>query len=204
VATCSTANTLHQRQKQRPSFTDHGQKYHAGNQPMSTTNTLPPASKATTSFHRPRPKTPWWKPANGAVYQQKADRLSANSIETIWTPEIVDTRQKELLEKLERHWRLADRKNPISEITASLTISGDGTWRDDVHESLRRIGGHASLDRIYKEVELLRRSAGRSIPPSLEAVVRRTLEEHSTDSAVYKGGADLFYMPEGEGPTADM
>jgi hypothetical protein len=118
---------------------------------------------------------------------------------TNWTPGIIDDRQKELLERLEQHWRLADRKNPVSEIAASFTISNDGTWRDDVREGLHRIGGRASLDRIYKEVELLRRSAGRSIPPSLEAVVRRTLEEHSTDSAVYKGGADLFYMPEARG-----
>jgi hypothetical protein len=76
---------------------------------------------------------------------------------------------------------------------------GDKTWRDDVREGLRRIGGRAPLFQIYKEVESLRRSAGRSLPPSLEAVVRRTLEEHSTDSEAYKGGPDLFFMPEGQG-----
>jgi hypothetical protein len=77
-------------------------------------------------------------------------------------------------------------------------IPGDGTWRDDVRSALQRLGGRASLFRIYKEVKAIRSAAGRSIPPSLEATVRRTLEDHSSDSENYRG-QDLFCMPEGKG-----
>ena len=112
-----------------------------------------------------------------------------------WTAEIVDNRQKELLAVLEQHWRLEDRENPV---TAALP-GEDGTWRDDVREGLHRLGGRANLNQIYKEVESLRRAAGRPIPPSFEASVRRTLEDHSSDSDMYKGGPDLFCMPEGKG-----
>lgn len=75
---------------------------------------------------------------------------------------------------------------------------GDGTWRDDVRNALRSLGGRASLSRIYKEVEVARSATGRSIPRSLEATVRRTLEDHSSDSENYRG-QDLFCMPEGKG-----
>src|SRR3989338_7614904 len=51
---------------------------------------------------------------------------------------------------------------------------------------------------IYREVECIRREAGRSIPKTLEAVIRRTLEDHSSDSANYRG-VDLFGLPEGHG-----
>jgi hypothetical protein len=74
----------------------------------------------------------------------------------------------------------------------------DGTWRDDVRNALQRLGGRASLSRIYKEVEAIRSAAGRSTPPSLEATIRRTLEDHSSDSENYRG-QDLFCMPEGKG-----
>jgi hypothetical protein len=75
----------------------------------------------------------------------------------------------------------------------------DATWRDDVHEALRGLNGRGSLDRIYRGVEQRRRLAGRSVPRTLEAIVRRTLEDHSSDSANYRGGPDLFFMPEGRG-----
>src|SRR5450759_4710686 len=74
----------------------------------------------------------------------------------------------------------------------------DATWRDDVQTALERLGGQASLHRIYREVELIRKPAGRSIPFSLEATIRRTLEDHSSDSENFRG-ADLFFMREGKG-----
>jgi hypothetical protein len=77
--------------------------------------------------------------------------------------------------------------------------AGDGTWRDDVRFSLQHLGGKSSLLEIYKEVEVVRKAAQRSVPPSLEATVRRTLEDHSSDSDNYRGGPDIFYMPEGKG-----
>ena len=116
-----------------------------------------------------------------------------------WTSKIIDDRQANLLGLFEQHWRLTERANPAEGIVAAMTTRQDGTWRDDVWEGLRRIGGHATLDQIYKEVRSLRGAAGRSIPPSIEAIVRRTLEENSTDAESYKGGADLFRMPDGKG-----
>jgi hypothetical protein len=74
------------------------------------------------------------------------------------------------------------------------------TWRDDIEHALENLGGQrASLKSLYKEVEKLRRAAGRSLPPSLEATVRERLEMHSSDSEKYMGGPDLFCMPEGKG-----
>ena len=64
-------------------------------------------------------------------------------------------------------------------------------WVDDVFEAIRRLGGSATLHSIYKEVEMIRRNAGRSVPKSLDATIRRTLEDHSSDSANYRG-SDLF------------
>lgn len=73
------------------------------------------------------------------------------------------------------------------------------TWATDLAEVLLALGGKAHLSRIYRDVEAMRQEAGRSVPSSLEATVRRTLENHSSDSRNYTGGADLFYMPEGKG-----
>src|SRR5262249_1932425 len=64
-----------------------------------------------------------------------------------WTPDIVSARQKGLITALEAHWRLEKRaKN-------AAALDGDGGWRDDVREGLRRLGGKAPLQSIYKEVE---------------------------------------------------
>lgn len=71
------------------------------------------------------------------------------------------------------------------------TPMGKIRWVDDVFEAIRRLGGSATLHSIYKEVEMIRRNAGRSVPKSLDATIRRTLEDHSSDSANYRG-TDLF------------
>jgi hypothetical protein len=102
-----------------------------------------------------------------------------------------------------RHKEVALQNQPVvkQESAASSDYGaalGDGTWRDDVRSALQRLGGKASLSRIYKETQEIRTAAGRSIPPSLEATVRRTLEDHSSDSENYRG-QDLFCMPEGKG-----
>jgi len=73
------------------------------------------------------------------------------------------------------------------------------TWRDDVRSALEGLNRRAALSSIYKEVKKIRRAAGRSMPPSFDETVRRTLEENSSDSEVYRGGPDLFWMPEGKG-----
>jgi len=69
--------------------------------------------------------------------------------------------------------------------------TGKIRWVDDVYHALKALGGHATLHEIYKVVEQKRKSAGRSVPKTLEATVRRTIEDHSSDSAIFKG-VDLF------------
>ncbi len=66
-------------------------------------------------------------------------------------------------------------------------------WVDDIRAVLNDLGGRASLHQIYKAVELRRKEGGRSLPRTLEAVVRRTLEDHSSDSANFRA-ADLFQL----------
>ena len=117
----------------------------------------------------------------------------------IWTPEIVSLRQKDLLALFEKHWRLSERRDPQLEKEAIVAYLGDKTWRDDVYDGLVRLQGRGTLANIYREVGVIRRESGRSIPRSLEAVIRRTLEENSSDSDSYKGGPDIFHMPEGKG-----
>lgn len=73
------------------------------------------------------------------------------------------------------------------------------TWAHDLVSVLQAMGGKARLERIYDAVEKLRRANGRSVPRTLEATVRRTLENHSSHSDNYLGGIDLFCMPEGKG-----
>jgi hypothetical protein len=95
--------------------------------------------------------------------------------------------------------RRNDQRNDAAGALEADEIEGDGTWRDDVRAALERLGGKAHLGKIYDQVHMIRRTAGRSIPPSLEAVVRRTLEDHSSDSEAYRGVLDLFWMAEGKG-----
>lgn len=73
------------------------------------------------------------------------------------------------------------------------------TWRDDVVTALQSLGGKARLGRIYETVTSIRREAGRTVPPSIDATVRRTLEDHCSDSDNFRGVLDLFRMPEGRG-----
>ncbi|MFY9957233.1 hypothetical protein [Bradyrhizobium sp.] len=83
-------------------------------------------------------------------------------------------------------------------ITDQDSNNDETTWRDDLRTALEQLGGQAPLHRIYDQVELIRKKAGRSVPRTIEAVVRRTLEDHSSDSANFRA-ADLFFMPEGKG-----
>ena len=74
-------------------------------------------------------------------------------------------------------------------------VKGHGKmrWVDDIVTALKRLGGEASLDEIYRTTKAIRQSAGRSLPRTLEAVVRRTLEDHSSDSANYRA-ENLFRL----------
>lgn len=79
----------------------------------------------------------------------------------------------------------------VMEESNMKNFSGKIRWVDDVRASLVALGGSASLHAIYRDVEARRRKGNRSLPRTLEATVRRTLEDHSSDSANFRS-ADLF------------
>lgn len=100
-----------------------------------------------------------------------------------------------------RSIKVPEEKNSVirNKNADEIKMNSDGTWRDDVRIALVALGGRASLNKIYNEVEKIRMEAGRSVPRTLQATIRRTLEDHSSDSQNYRGTFDLFFMPEGKG-----
>jgi len=58
------------------------------------------------------------------------------------------------------------------------------TWVEDVKHALENLGGQSSLNDLYVEVRRIRMG---SRPKSLNAIVRRTLEDHSSDSKNFNG-----------------
>ena len=72
-------------------------------------------------------------------------------------------------------------------------------WRDDIIDALNRLGGEADLAEIYAKVEQIRSTAGRSLPESTDAVIRRELENNSSDSESFTGHRNLFRSVNGIG-----
>lgn len=103
--------------------------------------------------------------------------------------------------------RVSDLRNPtdvsrrssMHSGSAARAVSAEPRWVDDVVSALQTLGGKAHLSDIYRIVKDIRLRRGASIPESLEAVVRKELEYHSSDSESYTGIEDLFYMVEGKG-----
>lgn len=65
-------------------------------------------------------------------------------------------------------------------------------WRDDVRQALTDLGGTAPLAQIYRMVREMRKSGGRSLPPSTDDIIRRELENNSSESHAYTGQRDWF------------
>lgn len=70
------------------------------------------------------------------------------------------------------------------------------TWRNEVIEAIREIGGQGTLSQIYAAVQS---RASRQLPPSWQAIVRRELEYNSADSQSHQKKHDLFYSVDGIG-----
>lgn len=70
------------------------------------------------------------------------------------------------------------------------------TWLEDLVTVLEKLGGVASLQDIYKEIEQIR--AGR-LSEHWQANVRAIIEDFSSDSLRYKGKKDVFFSAEGIG-----
>jgi hypothetical protein len=67
-------------------------------------------------------------------------------------------------------------------------VKGEGKmrWVDDIVTALKRLGGEATLDEIYRTTKAIREAQGRSVTQQWQATIRRTLEDHSSDSANYR------------------
>jgi hypothetical protein len=69
------------------------------------------------------------------------------------------------------------------------------TWDEDIVAALENLGGSASYDDLYAEIERVRSE----LPATWKAVVRRRIQDLSSDSAGFKKGDDLFFSVEGLG-----
>jgi len=74
-----------------------------------------------------------------------------------------------------------------------VEMFGKIRWVDDIIAALRDLGGEATLADIYDAVRIRRKTGGRSITREYKATIRRTLEDHSSDSANHRSD-DLFAL----------
>ena len=72
-------------------------------------------------------------------------------------------------------------------------------WVDDVLEGILSLGGKGYYSEIYESVKAARIRNGSRIPKSFQAIIRREIEYHSSDSDAYLGKRDLFTAPKGLG-----
>ena len=70
------------------------------------------------------------------------------------------------------------------------------SWWQDVESAIANLGGIAAYKEIYQEVARLR---GGSRIANFEAVIRKEIERHSSDSRAWEGKRDLFYSVDGLG-----
>jgi len=69
------------------------------------------------------------------------------------------------------------------------------SWEQDIVKALQNLGGIASYEDIYSEILKLRKD----LPKTWKAVIRRRVQDLSSDSDGFKNGQDLFYSVNGLG-----
>jgi hypothetical protein len=69
------------------------------------------------------------------------------------------------------------------------------SWVQDIVSAFENLGGKAKYRELYEEVSRIR---GNSLPQSWQAIIRQSVESHSSDSRNFKGN-DLFYSVGGIG-----
>jgi hypothetical protein len=86
---------------------------------------------------------------------------------------------------------------PATQPSSTLVeeVSVPNSWVQDIVSAFENLGGKARYGELYEEVSRIRSS---SLPQSWQAIVRQSVESHSSDSQVFKGD-DLFYSVEGIG-----
>lgn len=72
-------------------------------------------------------------------------------------------------------------------------------WWETVESALKKLGGRASLEDIYREVKNIRLYNGDSLPISFRDIVRKELEYNSSDSSHWQELRDLFFSVHGIG-----
>ncbi|MDP9797714.1 hypothetical protein J2S43_006226 [Catenuloplanes nepalensis] len=70
-----------------------------------------------------------------------------------------------------------------------------GSWLEDIVAVLDTLGGTGTYDEIYAGIEQVRSN----LPPSWKDIVRRQIQDRSSDSAGFKGRQDLFFSVDGLG-----
>ena len=88
-------------------------------------------------------------------------------------------------------------KEPKKMSQGSVSL-GHAYWWQVVEYVMEQIGKPAPLAEIYRSVADVCRENNRRMPQELEATVRGTLEDNSSDSDRYKKVRDIFCMPEGK------
>lgn len=109
--------------------------------------------------------------------------------------------ENEILERVLNRSTSSIKKQKVQSLRDVEEQSGgkQPLWRDDIVTALRSLGGEADLAEIYAAVEKLRAVGGRSLPASTDAVIRRELENNSSDSESYTGHRNLFRSVNGIG-----
>lgn len=69
------------------------------------------------------------------------------------------------------------------------------SWEEDIVTAFENLGGTASLSSLYREIERIRPD----LPTTFDAIVRRRVQDLSSDSDGYKHGRDLFFSVDGKG-----
>ena len=69
------------------------------------------------------------------------------------------------------------------------------TWDEDIITAFENLGGIANYEELYSEIRKLREN----LPPTWKSVIRRRIQDLSSDSVGFKGSQDLFFSVEGLG-----
>ncbi len=69
-------------------------------------------------------------------------------------------------------------------------------WTDDITKALKKLDGFGSLNQINTEIQKIR---GDNLSPDWKAVVRRTIQQHSSDTASWNEKKDLYFSVNGIG-----
>jgi predicted restriction endonuclease len=68
-------------------------------------------------------------------------------------------------------------------------------WIDEIIKAYEFLGGIAPYSKVYK---FIKENTSRNLPSSWKAIIRKIVEDHSSDSKNFKG-KDLFYSVDGLG-----